>query len=178
MPRDNAHVRFLRDPDPEARRAELAAFVGPNAEPFLKMYDRLRERPEKPAFRAMTSFVVMAFFLGPCWFFYRRMWGWAWALVAVMVALAFIPGSSRAGFPLAIALSMFGRYSHLSRAFSVIERLRGGAAVADPDELRRAGGVSRAAGWTSSAVYLVLAAIGIAAAVLFITGGGDPDALR
>lgn len=178
MARDNAHGRFLRDPDTDARRAELAAFVGPNAAPFLAMYDRLRVTPERPGFRATTSFVAMAFFLGPCWFFYRRMWAWAWAIVALMGVLVFIPGSSRVGVPLAVSLGLFGRYSYLSRAFGVIERLRGGAATADLEALRRAGGVSRVAGWTSSAVYLVITAIGIVAAVLFIAGGGDPQTLR
>ena len=178
MARENAHTRFLRDPDAQARRAELEAFIGPNARPFLLQYDRLRERPERPRFNAMASFVAMAFFLGPCWFFYRRMWGWAWAIVALMAALGFVPGSTRVGVPLAVSLAMFGRYAYLSRAFGRIEKLRGGAGLADLETLRQAGGVSRAAGWISSGIYLALVALALVSMFLFLSGGGDIDELR
>ena len=178
MPRDNAHLRFLRDPDQDARRAELEAFVGHNPAPFLKQYDRLRERPEKPGFGAMTSFVAMAFFLGPCWFFYRRMWAWGWVLVVLLIGLGFVPGSSRLGVPVAVALGLLGRYTYLSQAFGRIEKLRGGAAVADLETLRKAGGVSKWAGWTSAIIYAVVVVLAIVAMFAFLSSGGNIDELR
>ncbi len=171
MARDNAYLRFLRDPDVEARRAELAAFVGPNAAPFLRMYDRLRASPERPRFGAMLSFVSMAFLLGPCWFFYRRMWVWGWGVLALVVALALLPWMPRTlGAVEAVVFATQGRYAYLTHAFARIERVRGAAATADLDALRREGGVSRTAGWVSGLLYV---SVCVAAVVMFVLAGGE-----
>ncbi len=168
MARDNAYTRFLSDPDPAARRAELEAFVGPNSAPFLKMYERLRASPARPGFGAMQSFVVMAFFLGPCWFFYRRMWGWAWGFIAVLVVMALLPLPRTAGLIAGVVLATQGRYAYLTHAFGRIEKLRdaGAGAGADLDVLRRAGGVSATAGWVSIAAYVLLSLAALAAIYL------------
>lgn len=171
MARENSYTRFLRDPDPVARRAELEAFIGPNPAPFLKMYDKLWERPDKPG-NAMFGFVPMALLLEPCWFFYRKVWVAAWVVVAAQVALIFLPVGSGPGIGMAVALAMLGRYTYLTHAIARITKLRGDAAIADLELLRREGGVSKTAGWVSSAVYLLLCAAALVAYVVVEEGRG------
>lgn len=181
MAKVNAYTAFLSDPDPDARRAELRAYVGPRPEPVMKMYEGLRERAvtgARPRFGATTSFVVMAFFLGPCWFFYRRMWKWAWALVAAMVIVTALPISNRVGFFIGVALSTSGRFVYLQHAIAQIVRLRGAAPIADLALLAREGGVSKRAGWISSAVYVLLSLLAVAAIFLFLSDGGNVNELR
>lgn len=178
MARENAYTRFLRDEDTSARRAELEAFVGPGASPYLHMYERLRASPGRAPFGAIVSGVAMAFWLGPCWFFYRKMWGYAWMIIAGIAVLALLPVPAGAGIGVAVALAMFGRYIYFQHAVGAITRLRCGAPVADLDELRRRGGVSRRAGWISSGIYLAMTAIALLSAIAFLSGGGDPALLR
>ena len=167
MPKPNAYTDFLTDPDQEARRAELRAFIGPNADAFMPQYEVMRARvgaEPKQKGRYKASFVVMAFFLGPCWFFYRRMWVWAWSLVALYVALAFLPFTSRVGLPLALAMAMVGRQAYVASAVHRIVRFRNAPA---PSEAKRVpGGVSPVAGWVSSLILGVLAILGLAAIIL------------
>ena len=165
MPAETAYTRFLRDPNTAARRAELEAYVGPNPAPFLKLYDRLRERPDRPG-QAMFSFVALAFFLGPVWFFYRKAYPWAWGIVVLQVVLIGLPVGRGAGIGLGVALAMIGRYTYLQRAIGRISKLRGQDAVADPALLARDGGVSRVAGWVSGLAYLALAVLTVVAYVL------------
>jgi hypothetical protein len=169
---------FLRDPDQAARREELRAFIGPNAERFLKTYDGLQARAvrakgEKPAFRQHLGFVSLAFLLGPCWFFYRKLWWWAGGVSAAMVLLAFIPlPTNQIGLPFGIACAMAGQTAYLNHAMTQIARIRGGAARADPAALREAGGVSTVAGWVSGLVVGLLVAAAIFAAVRAMRSGG------
>ena len=100
---ENAYLAFLRDPDQSARRAELETFIGPNAAPFMKVYDRLQQDAVasvggRARFRfAGGGFCVPAFFVGPVWFFYRKMWVIGAVIVGLLAVLAFLP--SRAGWP-------------------------------------------------------------------------------
>ena len=180
MAKTNAYTEFLRDLDVEARRAELRAFIGPHPEPFIKMYEALRAQAlaGRPKFGATTSFVVMAFFLGPCWFFYRKMWIWAWSLVAAIIVLAFLPVTNRIGLFLGVALAFSGRFAYLQHAIGRIVKLRGPAPQADLTLLTREGGVSARAGWISSAGYLLLTVLVVAALFLYLGSGGNLDALR
>lgn len=169
MAAETAYTRFLRDPDLTARRAELEAYVGRNPGPFLKMYDRLRAAPEKPG-SAMFSFVALAFFLGPVWFFYRKAYAWAWGIVVLQVVLIALPVGRGAGIGLAVALSMIGRYAYLQHAIGRISKLRGQNAVADLTRLAQAGGVSPTAGWVSALAYVGLAALSVLAVMLLDPG--------
>lgn len=165
MPAETAYTRFLRDPDVAARRAELEAYVGPNAAPYLKLYDKLRERPERPG-NAMFSFTPLAFLLGPVWFFYRKAYPWAWGIVVLQVILIGLPVGRGAGIGLGVALGMIGRYTYLQRAIGRISKLRGQDAVADAAVLARDGGVSPVAGWVSGLAYLALAVLTVVAYAL------------
>jgi hypothetical protein len=165
----SAVAAFLRDPLQNARREELRAFIGPDAEKFLKTYDvmqatAVRRKGERPAFRRHMGFVTLAFLLGPCWFCYRRLWGWAAGVTVAMVAIGFVPlPTQQLGIPFAVAISVMGRTAYLNHAMARITALRGNASQADPDVLRRAGGVSMMAGWISGVVMVLLIAAAIAA---------------
>ncbi len=164
------------------RREEMRAFIGPHAEAFMPVWTAMQARaaprtPGEKRPRIKFNFVAMAFFLGPCWFFYRKLWVWAWALLAVIVVLAFLPITSRIGLPLGICLAMFGRQAYLGHAQKRVAQLRGGAEFADLDVLRRAGGVSPVAGWTSSLLLGALSLIGVASLILLtLANGGQPPA--
>ena len=163
------------------RREELRAYIGPHAEAFMPVWASMQARaaPRQPGEkrpRLKLGFVAMAFFLGPCWFFYRKMWAWAWGLTATLVALAFLPIPSRATAPVGILLALFGRQLYLGHVRKQVAKLRGGAAFADTELLRRAGGVSPVAGWISSLLIigLGLLAVGVMIAAASLNGGHLP----
>ena len=146
------------------RREELRAYIGPHAEAFMPVWASMQARaspraPGEKRPRLKLGFVAMAFFLGPCWFFYRKMWAWACGLTAALFALSFLPG--RVSAPVGILLALFGRQLYLGHAQKRVTRLRGAAEFADLDMLRRAGGVSPLAGWVSSAVIVAMAVLAV-----------------
>jgi hypothetical protein len=173
----SAVAAFLRDPLQNARREELRAFIGPNAEKFLRTYDAMqasavRRKGEKLAFRRHMGFPPLAFLLGPCWFCYRRLWGWAAGVTAAMALIAFVPlPTQRLGIPFGVAVSVMGQTVYLNHAMARIAALRGDAPQADLDVLRREGGVSVAAGWISGCAMVLLIGAAIAAAIIAVRAG-------
>lgn len=160
------------DSEAARRREEMRAYIGPHAEVFMPVWASMQARAaprrageKRP--RARLGFIAMAFFLGPCWFFYRKMWIWGGALVAVIFALAFVPLTSRIGLPLGIGMAMFGRQAYIGYAQKRIAKLRGGAEFADLDVLRRADGVSPLAGWISGGVLVGLSVLAVAVIATF-----------
>lgn len=162
-----ASQRFLRDPDQAERRRELTTFIGPNAQSYLSVYDQMvqeanRAPGTKPKFAFFQSgFNVAAFFLGPVWFFYRKLWIWATALVVVYIALGFTPFANYIGVPLGMALAMSAKRFYLLHAISSISKL----ANTDSASLTAVGGVSRTAGLVSVLIVLVLFAFSIYSAI-------------
>lgn len=163
------------------RREELRAYIGPHAESFMPVWASMQARaaPRQPGVkrpRLKISFVVMAFFLGPCWFFYRKLWLWAWVLTGLIVLLAVLPIPGRVTAPLGILLAVFGRQAYIGHAQKEIAKLRGGAEFADLEVLRHAGGVSPVAGWVSSGVLIAISVLGVAllVAAAALNGGHLP----
>ena len=163
------------------RRAEMSAFIGPHADAFLPVWASMQARaapraPGEKRPKLKLGFVAMAFFLGPCWFFYRKMWLWAWLLTGLIVLLGFLPIPPTTGAPVGIAFAVFGRQAYLSNAQKRIAKLRGGAEFADLEALRRAGGVSPVAGWVSSGLMVGLFALAIVliAVAASLNGGHLP----
>jgi hypothetical protein len=160
---------FLDDPDPADRRAELLAFVGPRPVGFLDLYDYLVAHREQDAVGRLgrgllyNGFSAYAFFLGPVYFFYRKMWLWGTGYVLAMLTFAAIPATSRADIGLSIAMALVTRWVYVRHAIGKIESLRAGtpeAGEAFLGRLAEAGGVSWVAGWISGALFafaLVLA---------------------
>lgn len=162
MADNSAYLAFLRAPDQDVRRAELSTFFGPHAETFLRTYDRMQEdavraagsRPRFSLFRG--GFEVAAFFLGPVWFFYRKMWVIAWVIVAALAVLAFIPVLSRAGVALSVVLAMMAHRVYVQHAIGTLEKMRRADGTLDPEAMRAAGGVSKPAGTISGVIFGLL----------------------
>ncbi len=173
----NDYADFLRDPDQPARRAELEAFFGPNAHTFLPVYDRLQAdfvRTGRPGFSLRGGgFSVPAFLCGPCWFFYRKMWAIAGIVIAGAVALAFLPVNGGAGIGIGIMLGMFAYRAYVQHAIARITKLRREDGTIGLDALRRAGGVSRVAGWISGLIYGGITLLALAGIVYLASNGGE-----
>ena len=179
---DPTYTSFLKDPDQASRRAELVAFFGPNADKFLRGYDeqvvianRAPHEKTKFSFNA-RAYVWPAFFIGPVWFFYRKMWAWGAGLTVLVLVLGLIPLRTNFGFPLGVALAFGGGSLYLSHAIKTIEQLRqqspGG--VLDPAQLAAVGGVSKTAGWVGGIIYVLLLLLSIAGLVLAAKSGARP----
>ena len=176
---DQTYRNFLLDPDQTSRRAELATFFGPHADKFLKAYDAQvvaanRAPGEKIKFQWFSgSYVWPAFFIGPVWFFYRKMWAWGVGITVVVLLIGLLPITSRLGFPLGVALALSGPMFYLGHAVKKIEELRGQSAggVIDPARLAAVGGVSKAAGWIGGIVYGLMVALTIYGIIALGTAG-------
>jgi hypothetical protein len=171
---NHAFNAFLNDPDPAARREEFLAFVGPRPEGFLHLYDYLVRNRETDSGNRLGSgltyngFSAPAFFLGPVYFFYRKMWLWGAGYVVGLLALAAYPMTSRADIGLGVAMALFTRWAYVSHAIRKITALR-----AQPTDDRQAflntlaqtGGVSWAAGWISGILFAVAIALAVVQAL-------------
>lgn len=183
MPDNSAYLAFLADQNQEARRAELRDFFGPNAETFLRAYDKLREDTPsvsggRPKFRLFGgSFEPAAFFLGPVWFFYRKMWTFAWVIIGLMIVVSFLPVHS-VGLILSIILAGMAHRSYVQHAVTRLSKLHATNAVVTPAMVQAEGGVSKPAGIISGVIFGLLYVVFIAALIYLLTHGGDPNTLR
>ncbi len=171
----NAYQAFLLDSDQAARRAELEQFFGPNAHKFMAVYDTLQADAAaggKPKYRLFGGgFSVPAFLFGPVWFLYRKMWVIAGVVVAAMIAISRIPGASRAGLPIGIALGLMAYRVYVQHVIGALARVRRPDGTIDPQEIARAGGVSRTAGWISGVIYGLLILISIVSIIVLVQAG-------
>ncbi len=179
MPDNSAYLAFLADPDQDSRRAELRDFFGPNAEKFLPSYEKLRaSTPQVTGQRAKFQlfgggFEAAAFFLGPVWFFYRKMWLIAWVIVGLMVALAFVPFRS-VGLILGITLATMAHRVYVQHAVQKLVALHGSNAAVTPAMVQAAGGVSRPAGIISGVIFGLIYVLAIASIIYLAMHGIDP----
>ena len=175
---NQAYTQFLLDPNTAARQADFGAFVGPNVNKFLPAYQRQWAAANRPPGEKVKmqwgsgGFNAGAFFGGPIWFFYRKMWAWAWGLTVALLLIGLIPGTSRIGLPVGIGLALGANPLYVSHAINKIVKMRA-AGHASVEEIQRAGGVSKVAGWVAGVIYGLLVALTIYS--LFTLG---PDAIR
>ena len=183
MPDNSAYLAFLADPNQEARRAELRDFFGPNAETFLKAYEKLRAATpqvtgQRPKFQMFGGgFEVAAFFLGPVWFFYRKMWLVAWVIVGLMAVLAFIPFRA-VGLSLGLTLAGMAHRTYVTHAVQKLVALHAGNAVVTPAMVQAEGGVSKPAGIVSGVIFGLIYVLAVASIVYLAMHGVDPNSLR
>ncbi len=173
---ESAQLRFLRDPEPDKRREELRLFLGPNAAAFLPAYDKMVADANRPAGAKRKlgfyryGFTTAAFFVGPVWFFYRKLWVWGWSLTGIIVALAWLPLPSRTGLLLSMAMALMAKQIYLNHAIVKIAALRE-AREPSPEELQAAGGVSKTAGWIGGVVYALIILISLLGILLALKTG-------
>ena len=179
----NNYNAFLRDEDQASREAELRDFIGPNADKFLPVYRGLRPGPNgRPQIRFFGSgFVAGAFFGGPTWFFYRKLWAVAWTitglLIFVMVLAYAFPTApiSRLGFIVSMVLALSAKRLYMTHAVQQLGRLRQANGVLEPVAVRAAGGVSRTAAWISGSIYGFFTLLGLVATIWLIKQGIPPS---
>ena len=150
-------------------------FFGPNAAVYLRAYDRMRDGlVARPGGRWRGLFLSgmsgPAFFVGPVWFFYRKLWVYGAVLTGVLVGLDFLP-IGRLSLPISLGIAVMAKPVYLQHAMATIERLRGPDGRIDPGRLLAAGGVSRLAGWIGGSVYALLCLAGIAALIYLVRTG-------
>ena len=179
MPNNAAYFAFLKDPDQELRRSELRTFFGPNAETFLRAYDKLREDTPavsggRPKFRLFGGgFEPAAFFLGPVWFFYRKMWLVAWVVVGLMIVAAFIPFRA-VGLILGITLAGMAHRTYVQHAVQKLVAMHNSGSVLTPEAVQAAGGVSKPAGIISGSIYILLWIVGVLSVIFLVSHGERP----
>ena len=167
---------FLQDPAYSERRKELAFFVGPNAEKFLAAYDaQIQQRKDyfetkKIKFFQWSFFTWPAFFTGPVWFFYRRMWAWGWGITIGLIVLALIPGINRISFPIGIMLGAIAKRVYIDYAMRQINALHASGNATEP-ALIAAGGVSTKAGWIAGVIFVIYMILSIAGLIYLGTHG-------
>jgi hypothetical protein len=171
-------LEVFSDPDVVSREDELRAFIGPDADKYIRAWQgeqaaiEAKRTGTKPLVKRQGGFVVMGFFLGPAWFFYRKMWLWGWAFVGLILVLAFLPLPRGVSAPIGFAVAFMGRSVYLQHASARIAKLRGAGPV-DLALLRARGGVSKLWGWLSFPLMLVgFVAIGVVVALV------DPSLIR
>lgn len=179
MPNNSAYLAFLADPNQEARRAELRDFFGPHADTFLNAYERVRaQTPQvtggRPKFQMFGGgFEVAAFFLGPVWFFYRKMWLVAWVIVGLMVVLAFIPFRA-VGLVLSVTLATMAHRVYVQHAVQKLAALHATNGNVTPAEVQALGGVSKPAGIISGVIFGLIYLLAIASIIYLARHGIDP----
>jgi hypothetical protein len=163
---DTTYLDFVKDPDQASRRQEIAAFIGPNPEKFLKVYDQMvAETNRTPETRPKRTFGLSglcwpAFFLGPVWMFYRKMWGWAAGLTVLAFGIGLLPINTHGlGAGLSAGMAVAGFRIYMLLAVNRVSKLH--AAGASSSQIAAAGGVSPVAGWCSGVVLLLAIAIAI-----------------
>ncbi len=133
---------------------QLRTFVGPRADYYLKRWQRL-EASKAPGFN------WAAFFFGPYWLLYRRMFRTFWISLAVIGGITVLLVLATKGDPprildafIAIATTIFfGRfgtylyYLHTRRKIALLSL----AGEPDSQRLTRAGGV----GWLGVLIFLL-----------------------
>ena len=152
---DTATMRDNVEQSDQARiRADLAAFFGPHADSYLRVYDKMRLRSKA----WVASWSWPSFFAPVPWLFYRKLYLYGALCFAIPAAIAWLFDATMAGgATIVIAVS--------AKAWYVAAGLR---RIAEADRLelegeerrtylRHMGGVSPAAGWLVGILHIVLA---------------------
>ncbi len=130
----------------EARRDDVALYVGRNGGRLMRLYDATRI--------GGWPFCWPGLIAPQAWFLYRKMYLWAALVTAAPLMFAFVPGLGYLDWGASL-IGALGLRFYFSGAQAAITRIR--AEAADEDEARaliaRAGGVS----WTGAAVGLLFA---------------------
>ena len=137
--------------------ADLEVFFGPRADTYVEIYDRVKEKK-----RALCW---PAFFLSFVWFFYRKMYlqGAVWLVLPIVLVM--IMGAGAGGTSMTIIYLLDGNREYVQYANSRLKNADRLGLTGDErvNYLRRAGGVSWAAGTLAGIIYAGMAVIAIAA---------------
>ena len=129
-------------------RADLATFFGPNAEPYLNVYERMRVAPN-----GTRSWSWPVFFGSFTWFFYRKMYGIGAIIIFLPLLATYLFGSASSAMGIIFAMSAKTWYVKYALGRIAKADTLGLAGAERTEYLQRAGGVSCAAGIFGGVVY-------------------------
>ena len=133
--------------------ADMQKFIGPNAPLFIEIW---RETPEGklPAFK---YFSIMAFWLGPFWFLYRKLYLWAAGVTALMMSVTVIFAEiwEIALIATGVGIGFVANKIYVNWAVQRVKSIR----AAIPDLSQRQAELKRQGGVSSKNVWVVIAAI-------------------
>ena len=167
---NEAYMQFMRDPDLPARRREVSIFFGPHADKYLAVFDRMHAAANRPVGEKLkfslagNGFNAAAFFLGPVWFFYRKLWIYAWSITALIVVVGLLPAGARLGLPISVGLAANQLY--VGHSVATIAKMHAAGGELSAEQLARAGGVSTTAGWIAGGCCALLFLLGIVGLIL------------
>lgn len=167
-------------PDQGRVRADLAAFFGPHADAYLRVYDKMRESSKN----WVVSWSWPGFFAPIVWLFYRKLYLYGALCLFIPVAIALFFDLS-AGSAIAVVIAVSAKTWYVSAGL-------GRLAEADQlelhgeersDFLRRTGGVSPTAGWLLGLLHVAIALLFVAQSIVSVEtilhteGSGLTDAI-
>ena len=161
-------------------RRDLRTFLGPNADVFLDIWDRMELVKEPGGLRARLIALRIAsdrnnvfswswpVFLMPIpWLMYRKMYLWAalWILIPIFLGILDFELEGMTGAQ--IMLAMYGKSFYLARAEKKVKKISDQAANEEERRglLQKAGGVSLPAGIMGGAIFVTLIGLTIFATV-------------
>lgn len=150
--RDNQSSPIPEKTDPEFW-ADLQRFIGPNAPLFIEIW---RETPDGklPAFK---YFSIMAFWLGPFWFLYRKLYLWAAGVTALMISAPIIFAEiwEIVLIAIGVGIGFVANKIYVNWAVQRVKSIR----TATPDLSQRQAELKRQGGVSSKSVWVIIAAI-------------------
>jgi hypothetical protein len=159
-------------PDQGRVRADLAAFFGPQAETYLRVYDKMQ--PDGKNW--VMSWSWSGFFAPMVWLFYRKLYLYGVLCTVASLALGFVFDFS-AGSWIAVVIGASAKAWYVSAGLQHVAKADELGLLGDErrDYLRRAGGVSPAAGLLMGVAYVAIIALLIVSIVsgLDLTMPGD-----
>lgn len=152
---------------------DVAAYIGPNAEKFRKVWEKQRGRILEKGYGNTWSFCWGAFLLSYVWFFYRKQWLAGAMLLGLPIIIAVLFPTVTEGLGgVAIIIALMGKSLYLQDAMPKIAKIRAAA----PDDAARhavlaaAGGTSKLAAIISGVVF-VLSILALIASAVHGNGG-------
>jgi hypothetical protein len=155
---------LLDDPDQTRIRDDLATFFGPRADAFLATYEKMRAKTWTQR-RWPLTWSWPVFFLSFVWFFYRKMYGIGAVMIFAPFILAYLLGGVGGSFAIMFAMMAKPIYVQLALRRIIKADQQGLTGAGRSDYLRRAGGVSLAAGIFAGIIFGLFVAAVIFAAV-------------
>jgi len=136
--------------------SDLRQFFGPGPEPYLNIYEQMRQAK---AMNKTWGWSWPAFLLGFVWFFYRKMFLLGAVMVLAPLVFGLLFGRTGVG-GVELALAALAKPIYVQRAISRIEKADalGLTGAERADYLKRAGGVSPLGGALAAVLFALFLA--------------------
>lgn len=133
--------------------AEVAAYLGPNAERFRPAYERGREKALERGVGNVFGWSWPALVFGFAWFLYRKQWAIGAVLIVLPLLIAYFVDIGGGLGGVAIVMAMFAKSFVVQDAVTRIAKLK--TAGASMPDIAAAGGVSVPGGIIGGMLWLV-----------------------